>query len=158
MNIFIKILLIIILLIYILSPFDIMPDFAPFWGWIDDALLAGLLYYYFTRGRLPNFVTSIFGRSVKDKARPFGGGRNDRRSTSPDDNGSGANSGKKNSYEILGLKPGASEEEIHTAYRKAAQEYHPDKVAHLGEALQKLAREKFIEIQNAYETLTGKNR
>jgi DnaJ-domain-containing protein 1 len=33
------------------------------------------------------------------------------------------------------------------------REYHPDKVAHLGEALQKVAHEKSQEIQQAYRAL-----
>jgi DnaJ like chaperone protein len=32
-------------------------------------------------------------------------------------------------------------------------EYHPDKVAHLGEELQKVAHRKAVEIQQAYEQL-----
>jgi len=32
-------------------------------------------------------------------------------------------------------------------------EYHPDKVAHLGEALQEVAHEKSQEIQRAYQLL-----
>jgi DnaJ-domain-containing protein 1 len=35
------------------------------------------------------------------------------------------------------------------------REYHPDKVAHLGEALQTLAHEKSQEIQRAYRALGG---
>ena len=30
-------------------------------------------------------------------------------------------------YRILDLKPGVSESEVKKAYRKKAQEYHPDK-------------------------------
>jgi DnaJ-domain-containing protein 1 len=33
------------------------------------------------------------------------------------------------------------------------REYHPDKVAHLGEELQKLAHDKALEIQQAYRDL-----
>ncbi|MFW6334535.1 MAG: J domain-containing protein, partial [Desulfosalsimonas sp.] len=39
--------------------------------------------------------------------------------------------------------------------RKLAQQYHPDKVSHLGKEFQELAARKFVEIQEAYETLTG---
>ena len=47
----------------------------------------------------------------------------------------------------------AVEETIHTAYRARMNEYHPDKVAHLGEELQQLAHRKALEIQRAYEQL-----
>ena len=56
-------------------------------------------------------------------------------------------------YRTLGLKPGASAEEIKRAYRDLAHKYHPDKVAHMGEEFQALAEEKFKAIQSAYEVL-----
>lgn len=59
-------------------------------------------------------------------------------------------------FRILGLKPGASGEEIKAAYKRLAAQYHPDKVQHLGKDFQKLAHEKFIAIQKAYNELVGK--
>ncbi|MHC5003055.1 MAG: DnaJ domain-containing protein [Planctomycetota bacterium] len=54
-------------------------------------------------------------------------------------------------YERLGLKPGASEREIHDAYRALARQYHPD-VNPDGE-------EKFLAIKESYELLRDpKNR
>ena len=47
-----------------------------------------------------------------------------------------------------------SKEEIDAAYKARMKEYHPDKVAHLGEELQELARRKVLEIQKAYQQLT----
>lgn len=55
------------------------------------------------------------------------------------------------SYKILETTPDANEEEIKKAYRKMATKYHPDKVSHLGEEFQKAAKEKFQEVQAAYE-------
>ena len=56
-------------------------------------------------------------------------------------------------YKILGIAEAASNEEIKKAYRKLAIEYHPDKVAHMGEEYQKGAKEKFQAIQDAYENI-----
>jgi len=55
---------------------------------------------------------------------------------------------KKDLYEVLGVKKGASAKEIKTAYYKLAKTYHPDTNK------SKEANEKFIEIQNAYEILS----
>jgi DnaJ-domain-containing protein 1 len=57
-------------------------------------------------------------------------------------------------YEVLGVLKTASQEEIHAAYRKQASMYHPDKVAHLGLELQKVAEWKMQEINKAYEQIT----
>ncbi len=54
---------------------------------------------------------------------------------------------------ILGLKKGASSEDIKNAYRKLAKEYHPDKLSGMSEGIIKLAKEKFQEINDAYEHL-----
>ncbi len=57
---------------------------------------------------------------------------------------------KKTSYERLGIRPGASADEIKKAYRKAAFDFHPDR--HPGD---KLAEEKFKLVAEAYEMLTS---
>lgn len=56
---------------------------------------------------------------------------------------------KQDFYEILGLKKGASEAEIKSAFRKLAVKYHPDK--NKGD---KKAEEKFKEINEAYGILS----
>ena len=53
-------------------------------------------------------------------------------------------------YRILGVDKNASIEEIKSAYRKLASQYHPDKVANLGDEFVQLAEEKFKVIQDAY--------
>ncbi|MFQ6675393.1 MAG: TerB family tellurite resistance protein [Fidelibacterota bacterium] len=57
-------------------------------------------------------------------------------------------------YRILNVDPDASPEEIKRAYRRMASKYHPDKVQHLGEEIQKLAEEKFKSINEAYQKIS----
>jgi len=59
----------------------------------------------------------------------------------------------KNPYEVLGLKPGATEDEIKAAYRELVKKYHPDR--HQDNPLGDLAEEKMREINEAYDTLIG---
>jgi DnaJ like chaperone protein len=56
-------------------------------------------------------------------------------------------------YRILEITPDASDEELKKAYRRMAVKYHPDKVAHLGEDVQKAANAKFQEVNLAYENI-----
>ncbi len=53
-------------------------------------------------------------------------------------------------YDVLGLKRGASADEIKKAYRSLSKELHPDK--HKGD---KAAEAKFKEVNEAYETLSN---
>jgi DnaJ like chaperone protein len=57
------------------------------------------------------------------------------------------------SYKILNVDKDASNDDIKKAYRKKAVEYHPDKVSHLGEDVQKAAKEKFQKLNEAYEKI-----
>jgi len=52
--------------------------------------------------------------------------------------------------EILGLKPGAPQEEVTQAYRDMANVWHPDRFVN-NVRLQKKAEEKLKEINSAYE-------
>ena len=56
-------------------------------------------------------------------------------------------------YKILEVSSDATDEEVKKAYRKMANKYHPDKVSHLGDELQKLAEEKFKSVNDAYQTI-----
>lgn len=59
----------------------------------------------------------------------------------------------KNYYEILGVSPEASQEDIRKAYLKLAKQYHPDKTG--GD---KVAEEKLKAINEAYDTLKNAER
>lgn len=54
----------------------------------------------------------------------------------------------KDYYDVLGIKKGASEDDIKKAYRKQALRFHPDKNKSPG------AEEKFKEIAEAYDVLS----
>ncbi|KRE90605.1 cytochrome C biogenesis protein [Frateuria sp. Soil773] len=58
----------------------------------------------------------------------------------------------KDYYDILGVKPEASEAEIKAAYRKLARQYHPDKNKEAG------AEEKFKAVNEANEVLRDKEK
>ncbi len=55
-------------------------------------------------------------------------------------------------YSVLGLSPGASDEEVKRAYRELARKYHPDN--YQNNPLADLAEEKMKEINEAYDTIT----
>ena len=54
-------------------------------------------------------------------------------------------------YSVLGVSPGASEDEIKKAYRKLSRMYHPD--TNINNPNREQAEEKFKEVQVAYETI-----
>lgn len=56
-------------------------------------------------------------------------------------------------YLILEIESSVSDEDVKKAYRKMAVKFHPDKVAALGDDVQKAAKEKFQKVQNAYENI-----
>lgn len=58
---------------------------------------------------------------------------------------------KKNPYKILGVKEGASYDEIKKSYRELAKKYHPDR--YQNNPLADLADEKMREINEAYDYL-----
>lgn len=59
----------------------------------------------------------------------------------------------KDYYKILGLEPGAGNQEIKQAYRQLALKYHPDKTGN-----DPYAESRYLEIKEAYETLINPQR
>ena len=57
----------------------------------------------------------------------------------------------KDPYKVLGISKEATDDEVKRAYRKMAMKYHPDRVAGMGEEMQRNAAEQMKEINEAYE-------
>ena len=143
MNFLTKIILIIFGIAYFISPIDIIPDFLiPYLGWLDDTFIIGIIIYLIRYGKLPYFKNfSHLFSSFKKNSENFTQNNKEKSKI------------HKSPYEILGIKKNATKKEIQKAYKDKVKQYHPDKVSHLGEELQKIANEKFLEIQDAYDFL-----
>jgi len=124
--------------VYFLLPWDLIPDFLGLPGRVDDAGFLGLLVWLDRQHAARWAQRQAAG---KGSAPPRSSRDESAKAFDP--------------HAVLGLAPRASKQEIRAAYRSRMQEYHPDKVAHLGEDLQRLAHEKAQEIQRAYEALGG---
>ncbi len=148
--------------LYVILRIDLLPDVIPVLGWLDDTFLVGLLIYYFRYKKLPRFLYSLgrlfFKGPGAGSGQSSGQGRSENQGQGAGAQGPGSRgSGRvKDPYAVLGLEKGAGREEIQAAYREAVQKYHPDKVSHLGDEFQQLAKQKFVEIQDAYDQLKGK--
>jgi len=134
--------LIVLGVLYLVFPRDLIPDFlGRGLGLIDDLSLIALLTYFY-RNRLRKYAAQASQESGEpDERERSSRARAQSSESSPDP------------HRVLGIDSSASREEIQAAYKARMQEYHPDKVAHLGEELQKLAHRKAVEIQRAYEQL-----
>jgi len=148
-----KILLIIIGLIYTLSPYDILPDFLVGWGWLDDILLLYILWRVFKNlGRKPFDFQNFYHQSR-------GSSQYNKESSQKDTHGNSRfqkGNELKDPYTVLNVPQNASQEEIKKAYRELANKYHPDKVHHLGDEFRELAEQRFKEIEEAYRELIPK--
>jgi curved DNA-binding protein CbpA len=65
---------------------------------------------------------------------------------------------KPDHYAVLELPTDADEAAVHEAYRRKAQQYHPDKVQHLGAEFRALAERRMRQINVAYATLRDPRR
>lgn len=137
MEVSLSIFLVLFAVIYLLFPFDLIRDFIPFIGYLDDVALIVWIVY------------------LMNKRKKFNGNRNTFHQQNFNYNKSQGHFEEKlkDPYEILGVSRSSSKSEVKKAYRDLAFKYHPDKVAHLGHELKEHANQKFIEINNAYEKI-----
>jgi DnaJ-domain-containing protein 1 len=56
-------------------------------------------------------------------------------------------------WAVLGVPRTATKEAIAEAYRAQLKRYHPDRVADLGPELQRVAHEKTLELQRAFDAI-----
>ena len=134
--------------VYFVLPFDLIPDFLGIPGRIDDLVTIALLAWLYRR-HVRQYVATGSGSGGEAAGRSANAGSGQ---------GSPAQSRHAkafDAYEVLEISRSASGDAIKAAYRARMKEYHPDKVAHLGEDLQKLAHERSQEIQRAYRQLRG---
>lgn len=54
-------------------------------------------------------------------------------------------------WEVLGVAPDASADDVSRAYKRRISEYHPDKVAQMGDEIRSVAERKSKEINAAWE-------
>lgn len=121
----------ILALVYFVFPLDLIPDiFGPI-GRLDD--LAILLF--------------VAWRAWKGNTK----GATERNSLSPEEPHNQPT--PQSPLEVFDLPKTVSREEIERRYKELALLYHPDRVEHLGDDLKKLAHEKMIQIQVAYQQL-----
>ena len=134
--------LIAIAVLYLVVPRDLVPDFlGRGLGLIDDLLVIALLVWFYRR--------HLRGMAARETRESEGPERKERSSRAQP----AASEPAFDPYEVLGIPASASAETIQSAYKARMNEYHPDKVAHLGEELQELAHRKALEIQQAYQQL-----
>jgi len=148
-----KYLIYLILILYVISPYDILPDFFAGLGWIDDLIILGVLYWYhfiYRRAKMRSQFEQAYYRKGEGTKREYyqeeqqQKAQTDRRFS------------RQDPYEILGVERGAPLNEVKAAYRKLAIKYHPDKVNHLGDEFKVLAEKRFKEIQEAYQELVNR--
>lgn len=126
-----------IALLYFINPYDLLPDFVLGPGWLDDLAVFAIALWWASRLSRAYQASSTSSRYSRREQRATG-----REEVTEED-----------PYKMLGLQQDASEQEIKTAYKRLAAQYHPDKVQHLGKEFQELAHKKFVAIQKAYDAL-----
>jgi hypothetical protein len=109
-------------------------------------IVVGLLFGY---RLVSNYLTPNTGERSRPQANP---GNNDSPRHDWEKNWEPAAPKPPPWHEVLGVSETAEWTQIEHAYRVKISQYHPDKVAQLGEDIRQLAEAKSKEINAAYET------
>ncbi len=132
MNKYTLFLLLILLIVYIVSPLDLHPFV------FDDLIALGFLFHFWRKFK-----------NLKNQRNYNSGSRSQANiRTDPDEQ-----MNLPDAYRLLNVSPNAPWNEVQKAYKEKMAKSHPDKVAHLGEELQKKAKEITLEINKAYNII-----
>jgi hypothetical protein len=132
---------------YVFCPYDLLPDFFIGLGWIDDLVVLGLLWWYFFGRKRFKYQGGYYEKGKQSSSGQSGDSSYEEKNT---------DTGHDDPCSVLGVGRNATSEQIKQAYRQLANQYHPDKVIHLGEEFRELAEKRFKEIQEAYQKLIPK--
>ncbi len=113
-------------ILYVLSPIDVVPDVVPILGWVEDLLVFAVALWLANRMRKSEPTDAA---SERDDASRRGQANGDTLREPPA-------SAPTTPWQLLGIEPSASSDVIEAAYKAKLMQYHPDRVAHLGEELQ----------------------
>ena len=61
-------------------------------------------------------------------------------------------------YDVLGLEPAASAEEVRKTYKNLLKKYHPDNNVNDSPQSEKECRQRFERVKEAYDTIIAKRR
>lgn len=143
-------LLLLLCVLYVLSPVDLLPDFLGVPGRLDDLVVAlGTLFYLYSASKkVPGT-----GRSRRERASREG--RQGHRDRGGSENASPGSAARESidPYEVLGVDRGEEFEEIRSRYKEKLLQYHPDRVQHLGKEFEEIAERKTKEITEAYQKI-----
>lgn len=143
-------LLLLLCVLYVLSPVDLLPDFLGIPGRLDDLLVAlGTLFYLYSASKK---VPGTGGSRRERASREGRQGHQDRRGSERDSSGRAARD-SIDPYEVLGVHRGENFEEIRSRYKEKLLQYHPDRVQHLGKEFEEIAEQKTKEITEAYQQI-----
>ncbi len=113
-------------------------------------VLVPLLLLSFAR----TFLGDVLRMSGERRSGEGDGRRRARRETGSFGGAYRSEPGPSSAYDVLGVSPGASDDEVRAKYRELISKYHPDAFARLNDPdFSRLAAEKFQRIQAAYEEI-----